>query len=127
MREETALCATETATVKDTRLPARLCPACGVCDVPTIGPGTGQHAAWALCRQCGRFLQWLPHALVAGKDRMPPLLNKVMLIGTIGKYGVEVRYSQSGTPCASFALQLNEQGQDGKVHATNLATIDSVG
>jgi single-stranded DNA-binding protein len=43
-------------------------------------------------------------------------MNRVILVGTISRYGVEVRYAQSGTPCASFALQLSEQGQDGKPH-----------
>lgn len=45
-------------------------------------------------------------------------VNRVVLLGTIGKYGVEVRYSNSGSPCASFMLVVTEQGQDGKVYAT---------
>ncbi len=45
-------------------------------------------------------------------------VNRVVLFGTIGKYGVEVRYAPNGTPCASFMLVVTEQGQDGKEHAT---------
>jgi single-stranded DNA-binding protein len=29
-----------------------------------------------------------------------------------------VKYTNSGTPCASFTLVVSEQGQDGKEHAT---------
>src|SRR4029450_750831 len=42
--------------------------------------------------------------------------NRVILVGTISKDGVTVKYAPSGTPCANFALMLSEQGQDGKVH-----------
>jgi len=49
---------------------------------------------------------------------MPGGVNRVVLCGTIGKYGVEVRYAPSGTPYASFLLVVTEQGQDGKDHAT---------
>lgn len=45
-------------------------------------------------------------------------VNRVVLLGNISKYGVEVRYAPSGTPCASFTLVLSEQGQDGKEHQT---------
>jgi single-stranded DNA-binding protein len=44
-------------------------------------------------------------------------VNRVILVGTITKQGVTVKYAASGTPCASFALQLTETGQDGKQHA----------
>jgi hypothetical protein len=40
-------------------LPELLCRQCGVLDTPALGPGHGPHAARALCRHCGRFLQWL--------------------------------------------------------------------
>jgi single-stranded DNA-binding protein len=43
-------------------------------------------------------------------------INRVVLVGTIGKYGVEVRYATSGAPCASFTLVVTELGQDGKDH-----------
>jgi single-stranded DNA-binding protein len=45
-------------------------------------------------------------------------VNRVVLLGTIGRYGVEVRYATSGAACASFMLVVSEQGQDGKEHAT---------
>src|SRR5262245_49629058 len=45
-------------------------------------------------------------------------VNRVVLVGTIGQYGVEVRYATSGAPCASFMLMVSEQGQDGQVHRT---------
>src|SRR5215218_2635753 len=44
-------------------------------------------------------------------------VNRVVLLGTIGTYGMEVRYSTTGTPCASFMLVMTGQGQDGKDHA----------
>jgi single-stranded DNA-binding protein len=47
---------------------------------------------------------------------MPASINRVTLMGTISKYGMEVRYTPSGTPCASFMLIITEQGQDGKEH-----------
>jgi len=47
---------------------------------------------------------------------MPGGVNRVVLLGTIGKYGVEVRYANSGAPCASFALIVHEQGRDGKTY-----------
>ena len=40
-------------------------------------------------------------------------VNRALLVGTIGKYGVEVRYSASGAPCASFTLALVEMGMAG--------------
>jgi single-stranded DNA-binding protein len=49
---------------------------------------------------------------------MPGGVNRTILVGVIGKYGVEVRYSTNGTACASFMLVVTEQGQDGKDHPT---------
>ena len=43
-------------------------------------------------------------------------IARCTIVGCIGKYGVEVRYATSGTPCASFTLVVSEQGSDGKVH-----------
>jgi len=48
-------------------------------------------------------------------------VNRVVLLGTVSKYGVEVRYAPSGTPCASFTLVLTELGTDGKPHQTWIA------
>ena len=45
-------------------------------------------------------------------------VNRVVLLGSITKYGMEIRYSPTGTPCASFTLVVIEQGQDGKDHPT---------
>ena len=45
-------------------------------------------------------------------------VNRVILLGTIGKYGCEVRYHPSGTACASFTLVVSEVGQDGKHYDT---------
>jgi single-stranded DNA-binding protein len=45
-------------------------------------------------------------------------VNRVILVGTISKYGVTVKYAQSGVPCASFTLLIAERGQDGKAYQT---------
>src|SRR5262249_31331700 len=97
-------------------LPSLPCPPCGTCAVPTLGPETGPHAAKAICATCGRFLKWVSRGLVEGIATMP-CVNKVLLVGTISKYGVTVKYATSGTPCAHFTLVLTEQGQDGKPHS----------
>src|SRR5262245_7965906 len=99
-------------------LPPLLCAACGACTVPCIGPGAGQHVARALCSQCGHFLKWLPQRLFAKESPRMGSINRVILCGTISKYGVTVRYATTGTPCATLTLVLAEQGQDGKPHAT---------
>src|SRR4051794_20165193 len=41
-------------------------------------------------------------------------VNRVILLGTIGKYGVEIRYAATGTPKATFSLELTEAGADGQ-------------
>jgi single-stranded DNA-binding protein len=45
-------------------------------------------------------------------------VNRTIVVGQVSKYGVEVRYSNSGTPCASFTLAVSELGQDGREHTT---------
>jgi hypothetical protein len=60
-------------------------------------------------------LKWLPKAKETPKTAC---VNRVVLLGAIGKYGVEVRYVNSGTACTSFMLVVTEQGQDGKDHPT---------
>jgi single-stranded DNA-binding protein len=45
-------------------------------------------------------------------------VNKVLLVGILSPKGVEVRYLDSGTAVASFALELPEPGQDGKMYKT---------
>src|SRR2546430_11481639 len=49
---------------------------------------------------------------------MSASVNRVVLLGTIGKYGVTIRYAPTGTPCASFHLVLTEQSADGKYFST---------
>lgn len=43
-------------------------------------------------------------------------INKVILLGTLSAKGVEVRFLDSGTAVASFALELPEQGQHGQTY-----------
>ena len=45
-------------------------------------------------------------------------IARVVIVGEIGKFGTEVRYSQNGTPIASFMLAVTELGQDGKTYTT---------
>jgi single-stranded DNA-binding protein len=49
---------------------------------------------------------------------MAGCVNKVVLCGTIGKYGMALRYAPNGTACAAFSLVLTEQSQDGKYYST---------
>ena len=102
-------------------LPPLLCPHCGVLDMPTVGPGTGPHVASLRCGACGGFLKWAPRSLVAPPEKESQSMagvNRVILVGTISKYGIERRTSTSGAPCASFALAVAELGQDGRAHVT---------
>ena len=104
-------------------LPPLACPTCGACEVPRISPGTGPHTARLDCAACGRFVKWAPKVLVhpchtEKETQMVASVNRVVLLGTIGTYGVTVTYVPSGTPCATFTLVVSEQGQDGKEHAT---------
>lgn len=45
-------------------------------------------------------------------------VNRVVLVGVIGRYGVTVKYANNGTPCASVSIAVSEPGQDGKDHTT---------
>jgi single-stranded DNA-binding protein len=45
-------------------------------------------------------------------------VNRVILLGAIGKYGVQVKFVPSGTPCASFSLVLTGQSQAGQYFST---------
>jgi single-stranded DNA-binding protein len=47
---------------------------------------------------------------------MPGGVNRTILVGTIGRYGVDVRYANTGTAIASFTLVCSEQWQDGTTH-----------
>jgi|RhiMetdeSRZDD1v2_1073273.scaffolds.fasta_scaffold102503_1 primosomal replication protein N len=101
-------------------LPLFACPACGAQEIPRFESGTGPQVAKAVCARCGTFLRWVPRRLVkpfAGKDqRMGSSVNRTILLGAIGRYGVEVRYANSGAPLASFTLVCSEQWQDGTMH-----------
>jgi hypothetical protein len=103
-------------------IPALLCLAWSVLAVPQGSPGTGPHSVKASCSSCGRFLKWLPKAMVQSHrkedHRMVASVNRVVLVGEIGRYGVTMTYHESGTPRASFTLVICEQGQDGKTFHT---------
>jgi single-stranded DNA-binding protein len=47
---------------------------------------------------------------------MQASINKCILLGTIGRQGVEVSYHGQGTAKAAFALVLTEPGSDGHAH-----------
>ena len=95
------------------------CRHCGACATPVLTQDTGPHAARASCRHCGQFLKWLPRVLVGGKEVRPVGgVNRVLLVGTVSKYGVEVRYAPSGAPCATLTLVLVEMDKDGREHVT---------
>jgi primosomal replication protein N len=49
---------------------------------------------------------------------MSGCVNRVVLLGTIGKYGISMRFAPSGSACASFSLVLTEQSPDGKYFST---------
>ena len=51
---------------------------------------------------------------------MPEGLNQVVLVGVISHDGVEMRYNQSGVPCASFILVVQEHDLDGKASTTRI-------
>jgi hypothetical protein len=106
-------------------LPILPCPTCGALGVPQVSPGTGPYVAKASCSTCGRFMKWLPRALVqpSGKERpgMVASVNRVVLLGEIGRYGVTVSYQESGPPRAAFTLVVQDQSQDGKAFHTLVA------
>ena len=45
-------------------------------------------------------------------------INHVVLVGTIGRYGCELRYHTTGTPYASFMLMLVDGTPEGKFYTT---------
>jgi single-stranded DNA-binding protein len=45
-------------------------------------------------------------------------VNRVLLVGTIGKYGTALRYAPSGSACTSFLLCVTEQGHDQQYFST---------
>lgn len=90
------------------------CFACGLVARPRMdeGPQLGEYRK-AMCPGCGRYLKWLPKRQ---EGRMVASVNRVVLLGEIGKYGVEVVTVGQGSK-ATFQLILSETGQDGKEHA----------
>ena len=116
--EESVVSPSAPRSVKGVRLPPLLCPHCGLMEIPVLGPGTQTHAARALCSSpgCGRFIKWLPKIFFTQEACRMGGMAKCIIIGCIGRNGVEVRYATSGTPCASFVLVVSERGQDGRIH-----------
>jgi single-stranded DNA-binding protein len=49
---------------------------------------------------------------------MTACVNRVTLLGRLNKRGVEVRYANGGTPCASFTIDLVEQTSTGQWFTT---------
>jgi hypothetical protein len=45
---------------------------------------------------------------------MTASVNRVVLLGRLNKRGVEVRYANGGTPCASFTIDLTETSTTGQ-------------
>ena len=71
-------------------LPPLFCRHCGALTQPVLGSGCGPHVARAACGACGRFIKWLPWALVGGppKEQQPMVasVNRCVLLGEISKY-----------------------------------------
>ena len=106
------------AMVKPRCLPVLPCPTCGVLDTVVLGPGVGPHVAALRC-QAGHHIKWAPKVLLQPQEGCPVGgVNRVVLLGVIGRYGITMKYANNGTPCASFTLIISEQGQDGKAHST---------
>lgn len=61
---DAAVCAAEHNTPPSGRaIPSlwhTVCPACGAAGPHPVGPGRGPHYAEVKCRQCGRWVKWLP-------------------------------------------------------------------
>ena len=90
-----------------------VCQRCQIAQRPGIHPGTGPHAAKAVCPTCGLFIKWLPKA----KGPSMASVNRVVLVGAITERGVEVSFvGDGGTAKASFAIQVTEsrEGRDYK-------------
>src|SRR5262249_8651138 len=113
--EESAVCTTEAPPVK-VRLPVMPCPVCGLIETPVLGPGRGPHLGALRC-QAGHHIQWAPKALLQPQEeRIVGGIARCTVVGVVSKHGIEVRYSTSGSPCASLTLVVTEQGQDGRPH-----------
>jgi hypothetical protein len=47
-------------------------------------------------------------------------MSRAIVLGTLAKTGVEGRYANSGTACASFTLIMSDRGGDGKSHEPSI-------
>jgi hypothetical protein len=101
-------------------LPLFFCTACGVQDTPRLQRGSGPHTAKAVCAHCGTFLRWVPKRLLQQSShrgiRMSGGVNRTILVGSIGRYGVEMRYAPNGSSIATFTLVCTEVWNDGSSH-----------
>jgi len=104
-------------------LPPILGHHCGVLDTPIIGPGSGQHAAKAMCPQ-GHFLTWLPKALFGGPQDTPPIdsINVLLVSGALDR-APQVRFREDGSCVCAGTLRLEERGAQGTVFKTRLGRL----
>jgi len=47
-------------------------------------------------------------------------VNRVVVLGRVGKYGVTLQHAQQGADCARFLLNVPERGHDGQIYTTRL-------
>ena len=106
------------ATPVKPRIPPLLCPHCGLIEVPILGPGTQTHAARALCSGCGRYLKWLPKALLGLAQEAPRMdcLNLCLCSGYLER-DPSVRYREDGVVHATCTLRVEEM-RDGTCYKT---------
>jgi single-stranded DNA-binding protein len=76
--------------------------------VPIIGPGAGQHAARALCGQCGHFLKWLSKALFEKEPQPMGSMNVCSLVGRLAR-APSVKWEGDGTQTCTFTLAIAER------------------
>ena len=92
-------------------LPLFACPHCGAQEIPRVQLGIGP-TAQVLCVHCGHFLRYVPRRLVEhapGKETMMAGgVNRTILLGTISRYGIEIRYTNSNATIATFLLACPE-------------------
>jgi hypothetical protein len=100
-------------------LPPMLCVHCGACSVPIIGPGTGPHVARAQCSGCGRYLKWLPKALLSVEKDVPRMdsVNLLIVSGCLDRAPM-VRFREDGTCVCTGTMRLEESGTQGAVFKT---------
>ena len=52
---------------------------------------------------------------------MSASVNRVLLLGRLGRRGAELRYNTNGSPCASFTIDLVEVSSTGQCYTTYIA------